>query len=57
MPYWKFLNTNGVTKVFHLLFETKICSEAVAVEYSKLFDIMNGVEVAQLLQPSQWMQH
>jgi F-type H+-transporting ATPase subunit delta len=46
-----FANTNGVTKsLFHLLFENKRFEilEAVAVEYSKLFDIMNGVEVAQV---------
>ncbi|SEA20862.1 ATP synthase F1 subcomplex delta subunit [Flavobacterium gillisiae] len=46
-----FANTNSVTKsLFHLLFENKRFEilEAVAVEYSKLFDIMNGVEVAQV---------
>ena len=46
-----FANTNNVTKsLFHLLFENKRFEilEGVAVEYSKLFDIMNGVEVAQV---------
>jgi F-type H+-transporting ATPase subunit delta len=31
-----------------LLFENFEILETVAVEYSKLFDIMNGVEVAQV---------
>jgi F-type H+-transporting ATPase subunit delta len=41
---------NGVTKVclFHYLKQRFEILEAVAVEYSKLFDIMNGVEVAQV---------
>jgi F-type H+-transporting ATPase subunit delta len=46
-----FANTNNVTKsLFHLLFENKRFEilEGVAVEYSKLFDIMNGVEVAKV---------
>lgn len=46
-----FANANGVTKsLFHLLFVNKRFEilETVAVEYSKLFDIMNGVEVAQV---------
>jgi F-type H+-transporting ATPase subunit delta len=43
-----FANTNGVTKsLFHLLFENKRFEilGAVASEYNKLFDEMNGVEV------------
>jgi F-type H+-transporting ATPase subunit delta len=46
-----FATTNAVTKsLFHLLFENKRFEilEGVAIEYSKLFDIMNGVEVAQV---------
>lgn len=46
-----FANANGVTKgLFHLLFENKRFEilEAIAVEYSNLFDIMNGVEVAKV---------
>lgn len=44
-----FAQTNGVTKsLFHLLFENKRFEilEAIAIEYSKLFDEQNGVEVA-----------
>jgi F-type H+-transporting ATPase subunit delta len=44
-----FANTNAVTKsLFHLLFVNKRFEslEAIALEYNKLFDIMNGVEVA-----------
>ena len=46
-----FANTNSVTKsLFHLLFENKRFEilEAIAIEYSKLSDIMNGIEVAQV---------
>jgi F-type H+-transporting ATPase subunit delta len=46
-----FANTNGVTKsLFHLLFENKRFEilGAVASEYNKLFDEMNGVEVAKV---------
>jgi F-type H+-transporting ATPase subunit delta len=46
-----FANTNSVTKMlFHLLFENKRFEilEAIALEYNKLFDIMNGVEVAKV---------
>jgi len=46
-----FAGINGVTKgLFHLLFENKRFEilEAIALEYSKLSDIMNGVEVAQV---------
>ena len=46
-----FANTNSVTKsLFHLLFENKrfeILYE-IATEYNKLFDEMNGVEVAKV---------
>jgi F-type H+-transporting ATPase subunit delta len=46
-----FSNTNSVTKnLFHLLFENKrfeILGE-VASEYNKLFDEMNGIEVAKV---------
>ncbi|WP_395077938.1 ATP synthase F1 subunit delta [Flavobacterium sp.] len=46
-----FTETNSVTKsLFHLLFENKrfeILSE-IATEYNKLFDEMNGVEVAKV---------
>ncbi|WP_264535711.1 ATP synthase F1 subunit delta [Flavobacterium sp. N1736] len=44
-----FADVNGVTKgLFHLLFENKRFEilEAIALEYKKLFDINNGVEVA-----------
>lgn len=44
-----FAATNGVTKsLFHLLFENKRFEilEAIAKEYSTLFDEMNGVEKA-----------
>lgn len=44
-----FAETNGVTKgLFHLLFENKRFEilDAIAQEYSKLFDENNGVEVA-----------
>lgn len=46
-----FAQVNAVTKsLFHLLFENKRFEilEAVALEYNKLFDIMNGVEVAKV---------
>ena len=46
-----FAKVNAVTKsLFHLLFENKRFEilEAVALEYNKLFDIMNGVEVAKV---------
>ena len=46
-----FANVNGVTKgLFHLLFENKRFEilEAIAVEYSKLFDEGNGIEVAKV---------
>jgi F-type H+-transporting ATPase subunit delta len=46
-----FANTNDVTKsLFHLLFENKRFEilEAIATEYSNLFDEMNGVEVAKV---------
>lgn len=44
-----FANINGVTKgLFHLLFENKRFEilEAISLEYKKLFDESNGVEVA-----------
>ncbi len=44
-----FTGINGVTQgLFHLLFENKRFEtlEAIAAEYWKQFDIMNGVEVA-----------
>ncbi|MBF4492408.1 ATP synthase F1 subunit delta [Flavobacterium sp. MR2016-29] len=44
-----FADVNGVTKgLFHLLFENKRFEilEAIALEYKKLFDESNGVEVA-----------
>jgi F-type H+-transporting ATPase subunit delta len=44
-----FANVNGVSKgLFHLLFENKRFEilEAIALEYKKLFDENNGVEVA-----------
>ncbi|PWB25269.1 ATP synthase F1 subunit delta [Flavobacterium sp. HTF] len=46
-----FANVNGVTKgLFHLLFENKRFEilDAIAVEYSKVFDQSNGVEVAKV---------
>ncbi|MFV8334824.1 ATP synthase F1 subunit delta [Flavobacterium sp. RSP29] len=46
-----FSGSNGVTQgLFHLLFENKRFEilEAIAIEYSKLSDIMNGIEVAQV---------
>ena len=46
-----FANTNEVTKsLFHLLFENKRFEilGAIASEYNKLFDEMNGVEVAKV---------
>ena len=46
-----FANSNAVTKsLFHLLLENKRFEilGAIAVEYNKLFDIMNGVEVAKV---------
>ena len=46
-----FADVNGVTKgLFHLLFENKRFEilEAIALEYNKLFDEMNGIEVAKV---------
>jgi F-type H+-transporting ATPase subunit delta len=46
-----FANANGVTKgLFHLLFENKRFEilEAIAVQYSKVFDEGNGIEVAKV---------
>jgi len=46
-----FANANPVTKsLFHLLMENKRFEilDAIALEYNKLFDIMNGVEVAKV---------
>lgn len=46
-----FANVNGVTKgLFHLLFENKRFEilDAIAVEYNKLFDESNGVEIAKV---------
>ena len=46
-----FASVNGVTKsLFHLLFENKRFEilESIAVEYNKLFDEANGVEVAKV---------
>ena len=46
-----FANVNAVTKsLFHLLFENKRFEilEAIALEYNKLFDEKNGVEVAKV---------
>ena len=46
-----FSNTNQVTKsLFHLLFENKRFEilNATAIEYNKLFDEINGIEVAQV---------
>lgn len=46
-----FANVNGVTKgLFHLLFENKRFEilDAIALEYSKVFDESNGIEVAKV---------
>ncbi|SHL68975.1 ATP synthase F1 subunit delta [Flavobacterium chilense] len=46
-----FTNVNGITKgLFHLLFENKRFEilEAIAVEYSNVFDQSNGIEVAKV---------
>ena len=46
-----FANVNAVTKsLFRLLLENKRFEilDAIALEYNKLFDIMNGVEVAKV---------
>jgi len=46
-----FASVNGVTKgLFHLLFENKRFEilKGITAEYSKLFDVMNGVEVAKV---------
>ena len=46
-----FADVNGVTKgLFHLLFENKRFEilDAIAVEYSKVFDQSNGIEVAKV---------
>lgn len=46
-----FADVNGVSKgLFHLLFENKRFEilEAIALEYNKLFDVMNGMETAQV---------
>jgi F-type H+-transporting ATPase subunit delta len=46
-----FANVNGVTKgLFHLLFENKRFEilEGIAIEYSKVFDESNGIEVAKV---------
>jgi F-type H+-transporting ATPase subunit delta len=46
-----FANVNGITKgLFHLLFENKRFEilNAIAVEYSKVFDESNGIEVAKV---------
>ncbi len=46
-----FSGVNNVTKgLFHLLFENKRFEilEAIALEYSRIFDEMNGVEVAKV---------
>jgi len=46
-----FSNANAVTKsLFHLLLENKRFEilDAIAVEYNKLFDVLNGVEVAKV---------
>jgi F-type H+-transporting ATPase subunit delta len=46
-----FENVNGITKgLFHLLFENKRFEilDAIAVQYSKVFDESNGVEVAKV---------
>ena len=49
-----FATTNAVTKsLFHLLFENKRFEilQAIALEYIKLFDIMNGVQIAKARWP------
>ena len=46
-----FASVNGVTKsLFHLLYENKRFEiiEAIALEYSKLSDVLNGIEVAKV---------
>lgn len=46
-----FASVNGITKgLFHLLFENKRFEilEAIAVEYSNVFDQSNGIEVAKV---------
>lgn len=46
-----FATVNAVTKsLFHLLFENKRFEilEGIALEYNKLFDVMNGVQVAKV---------
>ncbi|UQD55541.1 ATP synthase F1 subunit delta [Flavobacterium sp. K5-23] len=46
-----FADINGVTKgLFHLLFENKRFEilEAIALEYNKLFDVLNGIEIAKV---------
>jgi F-type H+-transporting ATPase subunit delta len=46
-----FANVNGITKgLFHLLFENKRFEilDAIAVQYGKVFDESNGVEVAKV---------
>ena len=46
-----FASVDAVTKgLFHLLFENKRFEilKAITAEYSKLFDVMNGVEVAKV---------
>jgi F-type H+-transporting ATPase subunit delta len=46
-----FADTNAVTKgLFHLLFENKRFEilEAIAIEYNKLFDENNGIEIAKV---------
>jgi F-type H+-transporting ATPase subunit delta len=46
-----FADVNGITKgLFHLLFENKRFEilDAIAVQYSKVFDESNGIEVAKV---------
>ncbi|MEN2398468.1 ATP synthase F1 subunit delta [Flavobacterium sp. MC2016-06] len=46
-----FANVNGVTKgLFHLLFENKRFEilDAIAVEYSRVYDESNGIEIAKV---------
>ena len=46
-----FADVNGVTKgLFHLLFENKRFEilESISLEYNKLFDELNGIEVAKV---------
>lgn len=46
-----FANVNGITKgLFHLLFENKRFEilEAIAIQYSHVFDESNGIEVAKV---------